>query len=34
MSLKNVVILMTGVIKDDNKFHPQILLEEGLVSQN
>ena len=28
--LKNIVILMTSVIKDSNKFYPQLFLEEKL----
>ena len=30
ITLKNVVILMTCVVKDDDKFYPQLLLEEIL----
>ena len=30
VTFKNVVILMTCVIKDDNKFYLQIFLEEAL----
>ena len=30
ISLKNVVILMTCVIKDDSKFYPQTFFEEAL----
>ena len=30
ISLKNVVILMTCVIKDDSKFYPQIFFKEAL----
>ena len=30
ITLKNAVILMTSVIKDDGKFYPQIFLEEAL----
>ena len=31
--LKNVVILITCVIKNGDKFYPQIFFEEALVSQ-
>ena len=31
ITLKNAVILMTCVIKDDGKFYPQIFLEEALL---
>ena len=31
ITLKNGVILITCVIKDDDKFHPQLFLEEALV---
>ena len=31
IALKNGVILITCVIKDDDKFHPQLFLEEALV---
>ena len=27
---KNVMIIMACVIKDDDQFHPQLFLEEGL----
>ena len=30
ISFKNVVILMTCVIKDDSKFYPQIFFKEAL----
>ena len=30
ITLKNVAILMTCVIKDDGKFYPEIFLEEAL----
>ena len=30
---KNVVILITCVIKDDAKFYPQIFLEEALYTE-
>ena len=30
ITLKNVVILMTCVIKDDGKFYPQIIFEKAL----
>ena len=30
IALKNVLILMTCIIKDDGKFYPQMLLEEVL----
>ena len=30
ITLKNVVLLIACVIKDDDKFHPQIFLEEAL----
>ena len=29
--LKDIVILITCVIRDDTKFHPQIFLEEALL---
>ena len=29
--IKNVVKLMTCVIKDDDKFYPQVFLEEALL---
>ena len=32
VSLKNVVILITRVIKDDDKFYPQIFWEEASVA--
>ena len=31
--LKNVVILITCVIKNGDKFYPQIFFEEALISQ-
>ena len=31
ITLKNVVMLITYVIKDDGKFYPQLILEEALV---
>ena len=31
INLKNVVILMTYVIKDDGKFYSQLFLEEALL---
>ena len=31
ITVKNGVILITCVIKDDDKFHPQLFLEEALV---
>ena len=31
ITIKNVVILMTCVGKDDDKFYPQIFLEEALL---
>ena len=31
ITLKNVVVLMTCVIKGNNKFYPQIFLEEALL---
>ena len=31
IALKNGVILIKCVIKDDDKFHPQLFLEEALV---
>ena len=34
ITLKNVVILMACVIKDGDKFYPQLFLEEVLLSQN
>ena len=30
ITLRNVVILMTCIIEDDDKFYPQIFLEEAL----
>ena len=33
-NFKNVMILMTCVIKDDGKFYPQIILEEALLKKN
>ena len=30
ITLKNVVLLIACIIKDDDKFHPQIFLEEAL----
>ena len=33
ITLKNVVILITCVIKDDAKFYPQIFLEEALYTE-
>ena len=33
ITLKNVVILITCVIKDDAKFYPQIFLEEALYNE-
>ena len=32
VTLKNVAILIAGVIKDDDKFYPQIFLEEAFVA--
>ena len=31
INFKNIVILMTCVIKDDDKFYPQLFLEEALL---
>ena len=31
ITLKNVVILMTCVIRDDGKFYPKLLLKEALL---
>ena len=31
ITLKNVVMLITYVIKDDGKFYAQLILEEALV---
>ena len=31
ITFKNVVILITHVIRDDGKFHPLILLEKALL---
>ena len=31
ITFKNVVILMTCVIKDDGKFYPQLFLERNIV---
>ena len=31
ITFKNVVILMTCVIKDDGKFYPQLFLERSIV---
>ena len=31
VSLKNVVILITYVVRDDSKFYPQIFLGEALL---
>ena len=33
ITLKNVAILVTSVIKDDDKFYPQILLEGALYDE-
>ena len=33
MTLKNVVILMTCVMKDGNKFYTQLFLEEALLEE-
>ena len=33
ITLKNVVTLITCVIKDDGKFYPQIFLEEALYDK-
>ena len=33
ITLKNVVILMACVIKDDDDFYPQIFLEEALYAE-
>ena len=33
ITLKNVVILMTCVIKDDGKFYKQVFLEECLFNK-
>ena len=33
ITLKNVVILITCVIKDDGKFYPRIFLEEALYNK-
>ena len=33
ITLKNVVILITFIIKDDGKFYLQILLEEALYNK-
>ena len=33
MALKRVVIFLTCVIKDDNKFYPQILLDHALYDE-
>ena len=33
ITLKNVVILITYIIKDDGKFYPQIFLEEALHNE-
>ena len=33
ITLKNAVILMTCVIKDDHKFYPQLFLEEALYDE-
>ena len=30
ITFKNVVLLIACIIKDDDKFHPQIFLEEAL----
>ena len=34
IALKNVVILITCIIKDDNKFYPQIFLEKTLYNED
>ena len=31
INFKNIVILMACVIKDDDKFYPQLFLEEALL---
>ena len=31
ITLKNVVILMTVVIKDEKQFYPQLFLDEALI---
>ena len=33
ITLKNTVILMTYVIKDDDNFYPQLFLEEALYDE-
>ena len=32
VTFKNFVLLITYVLKDDDKFYPQLFLEEGLVA--
>ena len=32
ITLKNVVISVTSVFKDDDKFHPQVFLEDALIA--
>ena len=34
VTLKNVMILITCIMKEGEKFYPQIILEEALVQQN
>ena len=34
IALKNVVILITCIIKDDDKFYPQIFLEKTLYNED
>ena len=31
--LKNVVVIMTSVVKDDGKFYPQLFLEKALYDE-
>ena len=33
ITLSNVVVLMTWVVKDDSKFYPEIFLEEPLFNK-
>ena len=33
ITLKNAVVLMTSVIKDDGRFYPQLFLEEALYDE-
>ena len=33
INLKNIVILITCIIKNDSKFYPQIILEEALYNE-